>query len=291
MKNRGRILMTCAVTICMALCLTACDPKEKIDEFLTPTSVEEAMAAKAAEANQLLSTPSIVEDGYLTVGLRTAETTAPFCITQASGEVMGIDIDLASMLADSLGLKVRFVNVTNVEAALGTQCDIVMHVGYGEAGSATVVGAYAESGTAIFCVGDASGITAEDLAERTVGLQTGSVSQRLVAQNDLRMYEVSYDNLNEAFAGLAAGDVEFVCCDLYSGAYLAAFYPDVNLVGTIDVPTAEGIAVAAGNTAVQVQIQSAVDNIQTNGQGELMRIKWIGGMPNATAATQIEGIE
>ena len=45
MKTRMRIIMSCIVAICMACCLTACNPKEKIDEFLTPTSVEEAMAA------------------------------------------------------------------------------------------------------------------------------------------------------------------------------------------------------------------------------------------------------
>ena len=290
MKTRMRIVMSCIVAIAMACCLTACNPKEKIDELLTPTSVEEAMAAKRAEANPLLSTPSIVEDGYLTVGLRTAETTAPFCIAQASGEVSGMDIDLASMLADALGLKVRFVNVTSVEASLGTECDIVMNVAIGDAGNATVVGAYAENATALFTMGDAAIADASELAGHTVGLQSGSVSQRLLAQSGLGMYETSYDNLNGAFDALAAGEVEYVCCDLYSGAYLASFYDNVSMVGTIDVPTAEGIAVAADNTAIQVQIQSALDTIQSNGQGDLVRINWVGGMPNATSSSQIAGI-
>lgn len=291
MRTYIRILASCAVACAMALGMTACDPKGTIDGILTPTSVEEAIAAKEAQHAPTVSTPVILEEGYLTVGLRTAETTAPFCITQTGGEVMGMDIEIASLLADAMGLKVRFVNVTSVDAALGTECDIVMNVEVGNAGSATVVGAYSESASAVFRVGEAATLSTEDLAGRTVGLQGGSISQRLLSQTDLRMLETSYGNLNEAFEALAAGEVDYVCCDLYSGAYLASFYPGISLAGTLDVPTAEGIAVAADNTALQVNIQSALDTIQTNGLVALVRATWIAGMPNATNASVIQGLE
>ena len=49
MKTYTRILATCIVTLSLALGLTACNPKEKIDELLTPTSVEEAIAAREAQ--------------------------------------------------------------------------------------------------------------------------------------------------------------------------------------------------------------------------------------------------
>ena len=111
-----------------------------------------------------------------------------------------------------------------------------------------------------------------------MGLQSGSVSQRLLSQTDLRMLETSYDNLNEAFEALAAGEIDFVCCDL-------------NFAGTLDVPTAEGIAVAADNTALQVNVQSALDTVSSNGLMTLVRVKWIGGMPNATNQTVVAGLE
>jgi polar amino acid transport system substrate-binding protein len=115
--------------------------------------------------------------------------------------------------------------------------------------------------------------------------------QRLLAQSDLRMLETSYENLNEAFDALNAGQVEYVCCDLYSGAYLASFYPGINMCGTLDVPTAQGIAVAPDNTTLQVNVQSALDTIQSNGLVQLVRVKWIAGMPNATNASMVQGIE
>lgn len=291
MNTRGRTLLSCAIALCMACCLSACNPKEKIDELLTPTSVEEAIAAKAAETNPTIFSPTIIQEGYLTVGLRTAETTAPFCIVEGTGEVMGMDIEIASQLADALGLKVRFVNVTSIDSALGVECDIIMNVEAGDSGNAIVVGAYAENATALFRVGDPATVSAADLEGKTVGLQTGSVSQRLLAQSDFRMLEASYENLNEAFEALAAGEVDYVCCDLYSGAYLASFYPNISMSGTLDVPTAEGIAVAADNTTLQVNIQSALDTIQTNGLVALVRAKWIAGMANATNSSQIQGIE
>jgi len=291
MKTYTRILATCIATLSLAFGLTACNPKEKIDELLTPTSVEEAIAERRAQFAPTVSSPTIIQDGYLTVGLRTGETTAPFCIVESSGEVMGLDIDLASQIADAMGLKVRFVNVTSVEESLGVDCDIVMNVAVGDAGSATVVGNYSENASAFFYVGDYATLSAETLAGKTVGLQSGSVSQRLLSQTDLRMLETSYDNLNGAFEALAAGEVDFVCCDLYSGAYLASFYPSINFAGTLDVPTAEGIAVAADNTALQVNVQSALDTVSTNGLMTLVRIKWIGGMPNATNQTVVAGLE
>lgn len=291
MKTHGRTVLSCAIALLMACCLSACNPKEKIDELITPTSVAEATAAKAAENQPTVFNPTIIQDGYLTVGLRTAETTAPFCITQASGEVMGMDIEIASQLAEALGLKVRFVNVTSVESALGTECDIVMNVDVSEAGSAIVIGSYAESASALFHLGDSTPVSAEAISGATVGLQNGSVSQRLLAQSDLRMLETSYENLNEAFEALNAGQVEYVCCDLYSGAYLASFYPGINMCGTLDVPTAQGIAVAPDNTTLQVNVQSALDTIQSNGLVQLVRVKWIAGMPNATNASMVQGIE
>ncbi len=294
MKTRGRTFRTivsCALALCVACCLSACNPKEKLDELLTPTSVADAIAEKAAQTSPTIFSPTIIQDGYLTVGLRTAETTAPFCITQADGEVMGMDVEIASQIADALGLKVRFVNVTSIDSALGVECDIIMNVAAGDSGSAIVVGAYAENASALFRRGDPSIVAAADLEGKTVGLQTGSVSQHLIAQNDLRMLETSYENLNEAFDALAAGQVDYVCCDLYSGAYLASFYDDIYMAGTIDVPTAEGIAVAADNTTLQVNVQSALDTIQTNGLGALVRAKWIAGMANATNASQIQGLE
>lgn len=290
MKTR-RTVLSCAFALAMVFGLTACNPMETINGFLTPTSVADAIAAKQAQISPTVSSPVVIDEGYLTVGLRTAETTAPFCITQAGGEVMGMDIEIASQLADAMGLKVRFVNVTSVEQSLGTMCDIVMNVESAEAGGAIVVGAYAENASALFRVGDPATISAGDLYDKTVGLQNGSVSQRLLAQNDLRMLETGYDNLNEAFEALSAGAVDYVCCDLYSGAYLASFYDNISMSGTLDVPTAEGIAVAADNTTLQVNIQSALDTIQSNGLMGLVRAQWIDGMPNASNASVIAGLE
>ena len=49
MTNRRRTILSAAIVLCMACCLSACNPKEKIDELLTPTSVAEAIAAKKAD--------------------------------------------------------------------------------------------------------------------------------------------------------------------------------------------------------------------------------------------------
>ena len=47
----------------------------------------------------------------------------------------------------------------------------------------------------------------------------------------------------------------------------------------------------ANELGAEVNVQSALDTVSTNGLMTLVRIKWIGGMPNATNQTVVAGLE
>ncbi|MCI1666159.1 MAG: ABC transporter substrate-binding protein [Atopobiaceae bacterium] len=257
---------------------------------LTPTSVDEARSSAASSTKAEVTSPTIATDGTLTVGLKTASATAPLCITSDSGDVTGLDIDLASAIADELGLKVKFVSVTDAKSGIAKGCDIVMDVSSGESADVKVIGRYTESAVALFHK-DAAGVTsATELSGKTVGVQKSSTSQKALARTSLVMTQKEYSNLNEAFDALNAGSVDYVLCDAYAGAYLSTSYSGITMAGTIDVPTSAGVAVSSTNTELQTKIQTAIDDLSQNGVYDIIRSRWVGSMAQLTSSSQVSGI-
>ena len=261
--------------------------KESFDDFMNPVSYEEGRQAQISKTAPAVSSPTVVLDGYLTVGIKNLDVLAPSYIENSDGTISGLDIDLASAIAQEMGLKVRFVPVYNVGDSLGTTCDIVMDVAAGEDPYATVIGQYEEQATAFFHRGDAVTSAASDIYGKSVALQEGSVSQALLETSGLNMTESPYSNLNDAFKALDAGYVDYVLCDAYPGAYLAMGFEGVNFAGTLDVPTSNGIGVSVYNTELQNAVQTAYDKVNTNGYMPIIRNEWVGSMNNLSYANQI----
>ena len=90
------------------------------------TSVEEARQSVLSGKAATLSEGSLVMPGYLTVGVKTTMSSAPMCVLGEGGALYGLDADLGAALASEMGLKVRYVPVTD-GSALGQQCDIIMN--------------------------------------------------------------------------------------------------------------------------------------------------------------------
>lgn len=260
-----------------------------LDDFIGTPSVEEAREARRSELAPVIAGSALKQEGTLTVGIPATET-VPLSITTADGVQSGIDIDLAHALADELGLSsVSFVPVDGVDAALAETCDIVMGVEPGDAGSATVIGGYVQSATGLFTRGDVTApVDASSLSGASVGLQEGSVSAQLVGDFELGIVRTPFANLNDAFEALEQGSVQYVVCDAYAGAYLAAAYPDVSFAGTFDEPTLVGIAVSGPE--LQTAVQSALETVETGGVGDIARARWVGDLPTLTAESVITGL-
>jgi polar amino acid transport system substrate-binding protein len=283
MRNRFRPFAAVIVAAC-AIALCGCQSP------LSRTSVAEARQTAASSTTAQVSSPTIVTAGTLTVGLKTASATAPLEVVDSSGNVSGIDVDLASAIADELGLKVSFVSVTDVKSAFTKGCDIVMDVETGESNDTKVIGRYTESAVALFHK-DATGVVdASSLSGKTVGLQKGSTSQKALSRTSLVMTQKEYDNLNAAFDALNAGTVDYVLCDAYAGAYLASAYSGVTMAGTIDVPTSAGIGISSTNSDLQTKVQNALDKLTQNGVTDIIRSRWVGSMDSLTSTSQVTGI-
>lgn len=287
---RRRQLAATLLATLAAFSLGGCaNPVQAVMVTVSAPSVDEALDQRSATAQAQVSTSALVEGGTLTVGLDTAAS-APMCITSQSGAFQGYDVDFASALAEQLGLKVKFVSVSNASQSLGSSCDVVMGADSASSKNATVVGSYAEGATAFFKKGSATTVSKADIDGTAVGVQDGSSSQQLLKRSNIQATQKGFANLNAAFDALDAGEVDYVLCDANSGAYLAASYGDISPVGTIDVPTSMGLAVATANTELQDVVKQAVDKLASNGVVDIIRSKWLGGMDALTDSSQVSGV-
>lgn len=288
--TRHRILALAAALL-VATGLSGCSIGPiNLDELLSGfPSVEEARAARRDELAPVVADTALKQAGTLTVGLPAAHG-APLAIFTEDGEATGISADIAHAVADELGISaVRFVSVSDVDSALAEQCDVVMGVEPDEGGSAQVLGSYAQSASAVFGRGDVTApLDASSLAGASVGLQEGSVSAVLLDDYAVEVSRVHFPNLNEAFEALEAGEVSYVVCDAYAGAYLAGAYADIEFAGTLDDPVAVGVAVSSPELASAVG--GALETIQSNGVGDIARAIWVGDLPSLSTESRMTGL-
>lgn len=280
---------TVAAAAALAACVALAGCSGPLSAFAGPKAgVGEALAAKTAALSPKVE--STISKGVLTVGIDTQDGMVPLYVGSDSGRAYGMDVDLASALADELGLKVRFVSVDDANPGLGTTCDVLMGAVDGQVGATTVVGDYAEQASAFFHKGDTGVAKVDDLSSKSVGVQTGSVSQTALSKTGLMMSVKTYDNLNAAFDALESGGVDYVLCDAYSGAYLSARYEEVCLAGTLDAPKAQGIAVSSQNAELADAVKAAYDAVEKNGLMGLVRRRWVAGMDPLSASSQVQDV-
>lgn len=286
----NRIVSGVLVAASAAVALCGCD-LGSVRAQLMPTSVADAREQLLSARPARVADSALVTPGTLTVGLNDATTSAPLVITGESGQVSGVEVDLAAAIAQELGLKVAYVSVGDPASAVGTSCDIVLGVKSTSKGSSySVSGAYAESATAFFRKGDGSLAVASDLSGKRLGLQTGSVSDTALRNTGLSASVQGYVNLNEAFDALEAGKVDFVLCDAYSGAFLSRSYKDVSFAGTLDSPVSLGFACSTSNAALQSATSDALSAVQGNGVYGIIRSRWVGGLPQLGPTSQVKNI-
>lgn len=252
-------------------------------------SVEEARAQRNEGMTPVVSGSALREEGKLVVGIPVAQT-VPFSTVSDEGERVGLSVNMAHALADELGIpSVSFVTVSDAESALADACDVVIGVEPDDVTDATVLGPFAQSATGVFTRGEVSApIDASALRGASLGIQEGSVSAAALSNYELNASRVGFTSLNEAFDAFESGAVDYVVCDAYSGAYLAAAYADISLAGTLGDPTVVGVAVA--NPELVDAVQAALETIQTSGLGAVARASWVGDFPELTTDLCVTGL-
>lgn len=253
------------------------------------TSVDDARLEVLSSKLSTLSDEALVMPGYLTVGVKTANSSAPLCVEGEFGSLYGLDVDLGAAVASEMGLLVRYVPVVD-GSSLGSECDVIMNGRSNNPNAITIAGTYVESATSFFHKGDAAVAVTTDLGGKSVGLQGGSNSESVLNETALKMSQKPYANLNEAFDALAIGEVDYVLCEAYPGAYLASLHEGISFAGALEAPVTSGIAVSASNAELVEAVRTAFEAISANGVYDVVRTRWVGKMPTLTTDSQIQNV-
>lgn len=291
MGRRHISLILCSqVTLLSVLALGGCSLSSVELPTLEKPSVQQAQSASQAKLTPKVTDDNLVTPQTLTVGIKMSSTIAPFVMQADNSELSGLDVDLAYALGDALGLKVSFVEISDVGRSLGKTCDIVLNAKQDETTVAKIVGGYAESAAALFGKSTGEPLKASNLSGKRVALQKGSISELAYKRSGLTMKPVECSNLNEAFDAVQSGKADYVLCEAYAGAYMAKPLTNITCVGTLDKPVQAGIAVASKNETLQHALEQVSSTIQENGILQLIRSRWVGSRIVFSADTQIKGM-
>lgn len=273
-----------ALTLTVALLLLALGPgctKAPDEPVLTPK----------------IAPPLIAVAGVLHVGI---DTTYPPFAGEDKGRQAGIDVDVASALADRFGLKLELVEISPAEAApalADREIDLaIAGISITDAVGADVVfaGSYLVNGPALFSltVGGSSeptGAPAFDpasLGKARVGCQKESAAYWSIESQYGEGYAVGYSTLRGAFEALRDGDADVVACDAIVGAYLARDFPGVVFVEQYGPAAPVGVVVASDAQELETKVRDALDALSADGVLDAIRSKWVGNLPvlEATAS-------
>jgi len=231
--------------------------------------------------------PAVKDAGTLRAGIDLEYP--PFGGTD-NGQQAGIDIDVASALAERLGLALKVVQVEASDAATelaNGSVDIVLSVPFSAEALTNVAlaGSYAADAPAFFISTNDTGpveatMTIATLPEAPakVGVQKGSEAYwRLMRELGEEAVQ-SYPTLREAVEALAKGDVPVIAGDALVTGYITREYPNVHLAGQMQSATLLGVAVAPENAEMADATREALDGLAADGVLEAIRAKWVGSL-------------
>lgn len=248
-------------------------------------------AYEPATKEAVVSTPTIGEDGVLRVGVNTQNP--PLAGTNTNEKIVGVDVDIAAALADSLGLKLSIVDVgSDPEGALDEgKVDLVMGIDRSDAdGDFWLSEAYLPTGIALFSMSETASVpTAGDGS--TFSAQISSKSAWAVSNEFGDESLSSTTTLVDAFTMLAAGKVDYAASDAIVGSYAAHGEGlDVNVAAMLLAPSGYCVAVASDNAELQKLVVQAVAELENGGVIDVIEMKWLGMTLDLSDVKQTAGV-
>jgi len=237
-----------------------------------------------------ISPPAIGTAGVLTVGVDS--TRAPYA-GMSRGNLVGIDVDIAAVIADHLGLKLKLVDIAgeDVDELLETGAiDMVMDVEPSGVvlSQGTEVGPYLLSGPAIFM--QVKGTTVPYIDIRTLSgarivCQADSLTAWIIDEVIGQGTSVPVPTLTDALTDVANGTATYAAADAVPGSFLALDHKDVSCVLLIpDSTIGVNIGVEKTNTELANALAVVLRTIRDNGELSVILTKWLGSISSIVVA-------
>lgn len=222
-----------------------------------------------------LHTPDILEEGKLKVGVNFGNPP----MAGETAKAAGIDIDVASAIAEELGLQVEFVDYgASPDTALNEKsCDIIM----GIPKSTNIEGVfksepYIQTASALFAKDSDAPVPVKSGAD-VFAAEMASPSA-ISCQAQFNVANIKLDNtLSAAFEELDRGDVKYVAADAIIGNYnIKENGIKASMIALLNKPSGFCIGANAKNTNLCDKIKATVETLTKNGIFLVIEKRWVG---------------
>ncbi len=238
--------------------------------------------------NPVVSSPAIGQDGTLRVGVDTGNS--PLA-GMANDKIVGLDVDIAAALADSLGLKLSIVDVGSDPASAISEgkVDIVMGIDKSSSNASFWRSdAYLPTGVALLSLSETDAPPAAGSGAKFAA-QVSSRSAWAVMNTYGEASLTSTNNLADAFSALSSGAVQYVAADAIVGVYAAhTANLNVHVVAFLQQPSGYCIGVADSNDTLKATVSDAVATMTSNGVISIIEKKWLGSPLDLASVPQVE---
>ncbi|MBR0406367.1 MAG: transporter substrate-binding domain-containing protein [Eggerthellaceae bacterium] len=274
MKRTRMLVVICAIVACAALLLTGCETEQ-----YTPQAKQQTISASALGAA-----------GTLRVGVNSAS--APLAgQSSSSSRIVGIDVDVASYIADQLGCKVEIIDVGNdpATALANNTVDLVLGVDTTEEETPYWCSdAYLKTGVALFGASAETAVPTVD-SNPQIAAQASSKSSWRVTNLYGDDSLVAQDDLKSAFAALDSGAVQYVAADAVIGTYVSATNKfDCKIVALLQDASGYCAAVNTANVELQSAVSNAMNSLISGGIMNIIESKWLDAPLNLDGMTVVK---
>lgn len=279
MKMNMKKYLALVLALALVFALAACGGKKAAD--VTPT---EAPTEAAAEPTETPAEPAgdlvTVEAGKLHMSTNAAFP--PYEMVDDTGAYIGIDVEVATAIAQKLGLEL-VVDDMDFDAALMAvqqgQSDIAMAGITVKPERAEVMdfsNTYAK-GVQVVIVKEGSAIaTVDDLANaELIGTQRGTTGYEYCLGDYGEEHVVAYDNGATAVQALMNGQVDCVVIDNEPAKAFVAANAGLTILDTTYADEDYAIAVQKGNTQLLDAVNQAIAELQEDGTFQAIVDKYI----------------
>lgn len=226
-----------------------------------------------------------ITPGKLTIGTEPAYPPMEF-IDEKTGETVGFDIDLAKALGEKMGLEVVFVPVAWDGIFIGLDAkkyDAIMSsvsITNERLPNFEFTTPYLANGQVIVVKpGDESVKTPADLAGKKVGVQFQTTSDTACQKHlasGVKFDLIQYDSVDLAFLAMRSGNVNTIVVDMAVAIDYVAKYPDLYEISSASLTNEPiSICIKKGNTALQKEMQKALDAVIKDGKLSEISVKWL----------------
>ncbi|MFE5293831.1 ABC transporter substrate-binding protein [Isoptericola sp. NPDC056618] len=284
MRTRHTLAATVVTSAVAALALTGCTTASQ-DLGQTPGASEDSTSAavdldaiQKDDAVAALVPDAVAEDGTLTLGSNLQY--APVEFLDADGTTpVGIDIDIATALAKTMGLELKVENAgfDSIIPAIGSKYEAGMSafsVTPERLETVNMVSYFTAGSQYAVAKGNPEGVSPDDLCGVSVGVQTGTIQQDELAELSKTCTDegkdavdvLPYDSQSDVTTNLAGGKLQAMYADSPIIAYaVEQTGGSVESLGEITDAAPYGVVVAKDDEELAKAVQAGLQKLMDDG--------------------------